>query len=231
MVSTAWEVSHDDVYTVLAAHGLARTLDDDIIGRAHELVRGEHERVVEEASTYTNLDEQTDAANSVVEEILTERGVIADGRRLFPARSASQLWRTWREQLLGGYPNTEAHEDVRAAYARAVALMRDGISPPAFPHTSAAEEMREGLCELLELIGAARPCSEFAHDPNFTFVIETEQVKDLRAEHVLRGENASLEYDAFYTRRDERGRLVELRGVLGLDPRGWAFPATLKDAD
>lgn len=79
-----WEVNDDDVFMVLKAHGKADSIDDKIVEQAYRVTKTEERRVMESALRGIDLDDQTDAANSAIEDILMEKGVIEKGKKRFP---------------------------------------------------------------------------------------------------------------------------------------------------
>lgn len=74
-MSMAWEVTLEDIETVLEAHGMgdkAQMIYDDFDGQ---------DRVEKAILYYTDMDDQTAAANSEIEDILMEDGVLSGEKK------------------------------------------------------------------------------------------------------------------------------------------------------
>lgn len=82
-MSTAWEVTAEDIATVLKCHGLPSDA-----ARADELLSEcfvNDDRVVEAVLYYCDFDQQVVAALSEIEDVLTEAGHLPGGVKLFPS--------------------------------------------------------------------------------------------------------------------------------------------------
>lgn len=74
-MSTAWEVTVEDVKNVLAQCGVT---DEETISKAYDIVIEDADRMIDAVLFYTDIDEQTDAANKEIKEILVENGIVED---------------------------------------------------------------------------------------------------------------------------------------------------------
>lgn len=80
-MSTAWEVTTDDVANVLRAHGAA--VSD---GRLEQIVDElDHDEIGKGVLYYTDMDEQTQSAYSDIEDHLMRTGAIPQGSKQFVA--------------------------------------------------------------------------------------------------------------------------------------------------
>lgn len=78
-MTTAWEVTQDDVAIVLVAHGL--TADQTILDRCEELMMEHADRIEKAALHYNDMDDQTTSALDEIENVLIEEGVITVPKR------------------------------------------------------------------------------------------------------------------------------------------------------
>ena len=81
-MSNAFEITADDVATVLRRHKLVNTCDDPLVDEVFDDL--DVDRVERAALWYTDLDDQTASALDEIENILIEEGVI-DAPKLFQA--------------------------------------------------------------------------------------------------------------------------------------------------
>lgn len=82
--NAAWEITEDDVETVLRAHpeSLANgELREGLLDEAYKLVMAEENRIVEGVLHFTDMDEQTDSMNEDIEEILIKAGILTEPRQ------------------------------------------------------------------------------------------------------------------------------------------------------
>lgn len=80
-MTLAWEVTEDDVFTVLKRHDVAESMDDPKVDQGFEAVSDEYERIIEAVLFYNDLDDQTNAALDVVEDVLIEHEIVAGPKR------------------------------------------------------------------------------------------------------------------------------------------------------
>ena len=77
MEANAWEVTPEDVSTVLAEHD--SDLSSEMVFDEHILC--EHDRIETAVLEYTDFYDQTDASLSEIEDILIEEGVLSDSKK------------------------------------------------------------------------------------------------------------------------------------------------------
>ena len=69
-----WEVTEEDIRTVLSRHGLD---DAATVARARELAEATDGRMEEAALAYCDLDAQSRSAMDEIEQVLFESGVVS----------------------------------------------------------------------------------------------------------------------------------------------------------
>ncbi len=74
----AWEVTDDDIANVLRQHG---QLTDENLQQASDLVDHESDRVEKAALNYLEMEEQTDASYSEIEDILIENKLLSGPKK------------------------------------------------------------------------------------------------------------------------------------------------------
>lgn len=77
-MSMAWEVTDDDIDNVLRAHGQLNAINSQ---QASDLVDNESDRVEKAVLYYTEMEEQADAANSEIEDILIENKLLSGPKK------------------------------------------------------------------------------------------------------------------------------------------------------
>ncbi len=77
-MSMAWEVTDDDIANVLRQHG---QLTDENLQQASDLVDHESDRVEKAALNYLEMEEQTDASYSEIEDILIENKLLSGPKK------------------------------------------------------------------------------------------------------------------------------------------------------
>lgn len=82
-MSNAWEITNDDVYNVLSAHNMADSVDDKIVESAHDMITDEADRIEQAVLAYTEMEDQTDAALSEIEDILIEQKIIEGDKKFY----------------------------------------------------------------------------------------------------------------------------------------------------
>ena len=80
-MSNAWEITKEDVYVVLAEHGLIDKPTSKILDKAFETVSRQADRVERAVLFYVDFDEQGKAALSEIEDILIERRISSDKKK------------------------------------------------------------------------------------------------------------------------------------------------------
>ena len=73
-MQTAFEITPDDVFVVLARHSLVRSLDDPLIRDCFDALDGDE--IASNALYGDDLDTQTDYAHAAIESSLIEQGLI-----------------------------------------------------------------------------------------------------------------------------------------------------------
>ena len=81
-MSNAFEITEDDVFTILSAHGLVRDADDEIVATAFSAL--DFDIIEDFALAGDSMGEQTEYAYAAIEDMLIEEGIISAKKRFLP---------------------------------------------------------------------------------------------------------------------------------------------------
>lgn len=82
-MSFAYEVTPDEVYEVLEAHGLAQSAEDEIVDDGYAAVAELEDRITEAVLEYADADTRRAVALQEIEAILIEDGLLEEPRLAF----------------------------------------------------------------------------------------------------------------------------------------------------
>ena len=74
MAGIGWQVSDEDIRTVLSRHGIR---DAETVARATELIEAADARIEEAALRYVGMEAQARSAMDEIEQVLFEAGLVA----------------------------------------------------------------------------------------------------------------------------------------------------------